>query len=74
MSYETLAYIRSHPDLYRLLRDDSSYYERIFQNNNAVYELEKIAKEKYKTRFVDWIERVGNKIELLSTFLDVFHD
>ena len=72
MRYETLNYIRSHPDLYRLLREDSSYYEQIFQDNSCVSSLNRMAKERYKTRFVDRVERLGEKINLISTLLDVF--
>lgn len=72
MREETLHYIRTHKDLYRLLRDESKYYENIFKNNNSVYELNRLAKEKYKTRFVDKVESISNKINILSSFLDLF--
>lgn len=72
MRPEVVSYIRHHKDLYHLLREDSSYYERIYSDNSSVYELNKLAKEKYKTRFVDRIESIGNKINILSSFLDVF--
>lgn len=72
MRPEILAYIRSHKDLYRLLRDESRYYEDIYKDNNIVYELNRIAKEKYGTRFVDKIEKIGSKLDILSAFLDVF--
>ena len=72
MSYETVSFIRNHKDLYRLLREDSSYYEKIYQDNSYVYTLNKIAKQKYGTRFVDRVERIGEKINILSSFLDVF--
>ena len=72
MNEETLMYIRKHKDLYRLLREESHYYERIYADNSYVYELNRIAKEKYGTRFVDQIENIGNKINILSSFLDLF--
>lgn len=72
MSYETLEYIRKHKDLYRLLREDSHFYEQIFQDNSSVYALNKLAKERYHTRFVDRIEKIGEKVSALSSFLDVF--
>lgn len=71
MNYETLEYIRKHKNLYRLLREDSHYYEMIFQDNRLVYSLNKMAKERYHTRFVDKVDRVGEKINLVSAFLDV---
>ena len=40
--------------------------------NNYVYELNRIAREKHGTRFIDRIENIGNKINILSSFLDLF--
>ena len=45
MKEETLKYIRTHKELYNLLREDSSLYEEIYKNNDYVYELQKLAKE-----------------------------
>ena len=72
MREDVLAYIRSHKDLYRLLREESHYYEDIYKDNSVVYQLNRIAKEKYGTRFVDKIERFSNKLAILSSFLDIF--
>ncbi len=72
MTEQTLYYIRKHKDLYRLLREESHYYQNIFQDNRIVYELNRIAKEKYKTIFIDKVENIGNKINILSSFLDLF--
>jgi len=72
MKEETLKYIRTHKELYNLLREDSSLYEEIYKNNDYVYELQKIAKEKYGTRFIDKIDNLSNKLNLISSFLDIF--
>ena len=72
MNEETLQYIRKHKYLYQLLRDESHYYEMIFKDNRSVGELNKLAKEKYKVRFIDRVENIGNKINILSSFLDLF--
>ncbi|MBR4693228.1 MAG: hypothetical protein IKQ06_05240 [Bacilli bacterium] len=72
MKEETLKYIRTHKELYDLLREDSSLYEEIYKNNDYVYELQKLAKEKYGTRFIDKIDNLSNKLNLLSSFLDIF--
>ena len=73
MREDTLKYIRTHKELYRLLREDSSLYEEIYKNNDIVYELQKKAKEKYGTRFVDKIDSLSNKLNILSSFLDIFN-
>lgn len=72
MKEETLKYIRTHKELYNLLREDSSLYEEIYKNNDYVYELQKFAKEKYGTRFIDKIDNLSNKLNLISSFLDIF--
>lgn len=72
MNKDTLNYIRKHKDLYRLLREESHYYEMIFQNPSSIYQLEAIAREKYHTRFSDYVDKIGDKISLLSSLLDVF--
>ena len=71
MKEEALKYIRTHKELYDLLREDSSLYEEIYKNNDYVYELQKLAKEKYGTRFIDKIDNLSNKLNL-SSFLDIF--
>ena len=73
MNYDTLNYIRTHKNLYRLLRDDSSYYEMIFKDQNSVYNLNKIAKERYCRRYSDIITRISKKIDIFKTILDVFN-
>ena len=72
MNEKTLNYIRSHNDLYQLLRDESHYYEDIYKDNSVVYSLERLAKEKYGHRFVDRIDRLSSHISILSSFLDAF--
>lgn len=72
MTEETLKFIRTHKNLYRLLRDDSTLYEKIFQNNNNIYELEAMAKEKYQTRYIDKINKISKKIDILQALLDIF--
>ena len=71
MSIEVLNYIRSHDYIYYFLRQDSSYYEYIFKDNNYIYELDNMLKEKYKLRYVDKIDKIQNGIQLFRTFLDL---
>ncbi|MBQ3307899.1 MAG: hypothetical protein IJG68_06900 [Bacilli bacterium] len=71
MSIEVLNYIRNHDYIYYFLRQDSSYYEYIFKDNNYIYELDNMLKEKYKLRYVDKIDKVKDGIQLLNTFLEL---
>lgn len=72
MSEEILKYIRKHDYIYYFLRENSSYYKEIYRNNNFVYKLKPIAKEYYKIRFTDKMERLSNKMEIINSFIDVF--
>jgi len=73
MSQEILKYIREHPYIYQYLREDSKEYQYLFQDNNYIYELEKKAKEKYKIRFIDKLDKLGNTFQMIQTFLDYFN-
>lgn len=72
MSEETLKYIRKHDYIYYFLRENSIYYKEIYKDNKFVYKLKHIAKEYYKIRFSDKMERLSNKMEIISSFMDVF--
>jgi len=71
MSIEVLNYIRNHDYIYYFLRQDSSYYEYIFKDNNYIYELDKIVKEKYHIRYSDKLDKISNSIQMINTFLDI---
>lgn len=72
MSEEILKYIRKHDYIYYFLRENSSYYKEIYRNNNFVYKLKSIAKEYYKIRFIDKMEKLSSKMEIINSFMDVF--
>ena len=71
MNREILEYIRKHRSLYQLLREDSSYYKKIYKDNSSVYELNKMAKERYKNRYVDKIDKISGKINIVKALLDI---
>lgn len=72
MNKDVLDYIYKHEHIYRLLREDSSYYKELFENSNFIYDLDKIAKEKYHLRYVDKLDKISNKFNIITTLLDVF--
>lgn len=72
MNEKTLKYIRKHDYLYWFLRENSSYYREIYQNNDYVYTLKKIAKDYYKVGYSDKMDRLLNKIDIINSFVDVF--
>lgn len=63
--------IRSNPLLYQILRDESYHYQYLLENDNYIYELERIAKEKYKMRLTDKLERIENRLSLIQTIMSV---
>lgn len=65
-------YIRKHPYIYQFLREDSSYYNLIFEDNRNIYQIKKLAMEKYKIRFGDKMDKMSNHISIIRSFLDLF--
>ena len=72
MSPWVVEYIRKHPYIYQFLREESAYYEMIFQDNRNIYHIKKLAKEKYKIRLGDKMDKMSQHISILHSFLDVF--
>lgn len=71
MNRDVLKYIRTHDYIYHFLREDSSHYQYLLQDKNYIYELDRLAKEKYKLRWSDKMEKMGQRINLIHTFLDL---
>ncbi|MBQ6323937.1 MAG: hypothetical protein IJI22_03795 [Bacilli bacterium] len=63
--------IINNPTIYNYLRDQSYQYKYLYRNKNYIKKLKQLAKEKYKVRSIDKIERLKNSIELINTFIDV---
>ena len=57
--------------IYNYLRDDSYQYKYLYRNINYLKKVESLAKEKYKLRNVDKLERLKNNIELINAFISV---
>ncbi len=72
MNPKVVDYIHKHPHIYRILRDESFHYKLLFENESYIYELNKIAKEKYHIRYTDKLDNISDKINILNAFLDVF--
>ena len=71
MDRRVLSVIRNNPNIYNLLRDESYHYIYLYRDPNYLRTLEKIAKEKYKIKYTDRIDKLSNNLELIKTFLDV---
>lgn len=72
MTKEILKYIRTHEYIYNFLRDDSSHYIYLYQDNNYIKVIKRLAKEKYKLRYIDKLQSIENKINQINTIIEVF--
>lgn len=71
MKKETLIKIKTNPLIYNILREESYHYKYLYQDDNYIKVLEKLAKKKYKQTNIDKAERLINNINLIKTFLSV---
>lgn len=71
MDIRTQIIVRSNPNIYRFLREESYWYKYLNRNPNSMKDLEKAMKNKYKLTTEDRLEKVGNSISLLHSFMDV---
>lgn len=71
MDIRTQIMVRSNPNIYRFLREESYWYKYLNRNPNSMKDLEKAMKNKYKLTTQDRLEKVGNSISLLHSFMDV---
>ncbi len=73
MQINTIKTIKTSPIIYNYLRDDSIHYKYLIRDPSHLKQIENLAKEKYKLRSVDKIEKLKNNIDLLKTFMDVLN-
>ena len=50
MTRELLTYIRKHEYIYNFLRDDSSHYKYLYEDNRYIEVIKKLAKENLKRK------------------------
>ena len=71
MDRKVLQIIRTNPYIYSFLREDSSHYKYLINDPNYIKEIDRLAKERYKLRFSDKMDRLSNNLEILKTFLEI---
>ncbi len=71
MQVETLLKIKSNPNLYRYLRENSYWYKYLNRSPLSLKEMEEEMKEKYRLRPTDRLENVSNTIKMIESFLEV---
>ncbi len=71
MQVETRLKIKSNPNLYRYLRENSYWYKYLNRSPLYLKYLEEEMKEKYRLRPSDKIENISNSLNLIKSFLEV---
>lgn len=71
MKLELIYKIRSNPLLYQYLKYNSYWYKELMRNPGSIKTLEANMKKEYKLTAGDKISKLGDQINMISTFLDV---
>lgn len=71
MQVEVRLKIKSNPNLYRYLRENSYWYKYLNRSPLFLRRLEEEMKEKYRLRSVDKIENISNTMKMIQSFLEV---
>lgn len=71
MDLNTQYKIFSNNLLHRFLRENSYWYKLLNRNPLLIDEMERQMKDKYKLNTSDKIERIGNKLSMLESILEV---
>ena len=59
MTRELLTYIRKHEYIYNFLRDDSSHYKYLYEDNRYIEVIKKL-------------DNISSKLNMISSLIDVF--
>lgn len=71
MRKETINIIKNDPYIYNFLREESYHYKYLYQDDNYINTIRKLAYKKYKQTNIDKIERLINNIGMIETILSV---
>ena len=71
MQVEARLKIKSNPNLYRYLRENSYWYKYLNRSPLYIKQMEEEMKEKYRLRSVDKIENISNTMKMIESFLEV---
>ncbi len=63
--------IKSNPLLKSYLRENSYQYRYLYRDSSYLKKIHNLAKEYYQERTIDKLERLGNKLQMIQTFIDV---
>lgn len=71
MDIRTQMIVRSNPNIYRFLREESYWYKYLNRNPNYIKDLERKMKSKYKLTAQDRLEKINQSMGLIHSFMNV---
>lgn len=71
MDIKTQMIVRSNPNLYRFLREESYWYKYLNRNPNYLKDMEQAMKNKYKLTAQDKLEKLNQSMGLIHSLMDV---
>lgn len=71
MKYELVERLRSNPLLSQYLKYNSYWYKELIRNPSSIKNLEQEMKKEYKLTTEDKITKLSERMNMLSSFLDV---
>lgn len=71
MNIKTQLIIKSNPNIYQYLRENSYWYKYLNRNPNVMKELIIEMKQKYKLTTSDKLERINNGVSMINSFMDI---
>ena len=71
MDIKTQIIVRSNPNIYRFLREESYWYKYLNRDPNSIKDLEKAMKAKYNLTAEDRLEKLNQSMNLIHSFMDV---
>ena len=63
--------IKSNPNLYRYLRENSHWYQQLNRHPGNLKAMEQEMKSRYQLTTTDKISHVAKSLEMVRTFMDV---
>lgn len=71
MDIKTQMIVRSNPNLYRFLREESYWYKYLNRSPNYLKDMEQAMKNKYKLTAQDKLEKLNQSMGLIHSLMDV---
>ena len=71
MRYELVQTVRSNPLLSQYLKYNSYWYKELIRNPSSIKKLEQEMKKEYKLTTEDKITKLSERMNMISSFLDV---